>query len=71
LPNVRADSVNVIREGFDRTILDEARINDGKQKQPEFDPSTAESQVIQSLPSPKKYIDSTYLTEALKELGRR
>jgi NitT/TauT family transport system substrate-binding protein len=24
-----------------------------------------------SLPSPKKYVDSTYLTDALKELGRR
>jgi hypothetical protein len=24
-----------------------------------------------SLPSPKKYVDSTYLIDALKELGRR
>jgi len=41
-PNTPADKVKIIREAFAKTIADEAVLADGKQKQLEFDPSTAE-----------------------------
>jgi tripartite-type tricarboxylate transporter receptor subunit TctC len=41
-PNTPADKVKILREAFAKTIQDEAVIADGKQKQLEFDPSTAE-----------------------------
>jgi tripartite-type tricarboxylate transporter receptor subunit TctC len=42
-PNTPADRARIIREAFAKTIEDEAVIADGKQKQLEFDPSSAES----------------------------
>jgi tripartite-type tricarboxylate transporter receptor subunit TctC len=41
-PNTPPDKVKIIREAFAKTIEDEAAIADGKQKNLEFDPSTAE-----------------------------
>ena len=41
-PNTPADKVKILREAFAKTIQDEAAVADGKQKQLEFDPSTAE-----------------------------
>ena len=41
-PNTPADKVKILREAFAKTIQDETVIADGKQKQLEFDPSTAE-----------------------------
>jgi len=41
-PNTPPDKVKMIREAFAKTLQDEAAIADGKQKNLEFDPSTAE-----------------------------
>ena len=41
-PNTPPDRVKMIREAFAKTLQDEAAIADGKQKNLEFDPSTAE-----------------------------
>jgi tripartite-type tricarboxylate transporter receptor subunit TctC len=41
-PNTPPDKVKIIREAFAKTIEDEAAIADRKQKNLEFDPSTAE-----------------------------
>ena len=40
-PNTPPDKVKMIREAFAKTLQDEAAIADGKQKNLEFDPSTA------------------------------
>jgi len=40
-PNTPPDRVKMIREAFAKTLQDEAAIADGKQKNLEFDPSTA------------------------------